>query len=372
MQGQWYGSVIGDNNGELILNIEETGKDTYAGYAVLWEVDNGIPSVVFDVRAEVTGTDMTLSGSNIRALNPETGCILAKENVQQHYPMGYLLSSIAVKAEINNDIDTIFGEYKTFGDNISDVGPAGELSLTKCERLATLTNAQEVEWEGFRNKVLLKAQDKLLYRGQSNSSWPIRTSLHRTGRVNLINYFADDIPRLYRHIHALTSLKFDLNNNDDIGSLLYLAQHHGYPTPLLDWSLSPFVAAYFAFITANPKESTHVRIHQFDIESWRQFNFQSPSHTTHGITVTYSELLASGNRRATPQQGVSTLSNVDFIEGLINAKGRSHNKQYLRAYDIPVESKERVLNELRLMGISTGTLFPDLEGLCKDLKEHYF
>jgi hypothetical protein len=69
-----------------------------------------------------------------------------------------------------------------------------------------------------------------------------------------------------------------------------------------------------------------------------------------------------------PQQSVSMLTNIDDIETYITTK----DAVYLKAIDIPVRERTHVMRELRYMGITAGSMFPGLDGLCEELRELNF
>jgi hypothetical protein len=122
----------------------------------------------------------------------------------------------------------------------------------------------------------------LLFRGQSNSSWELRTSLDRYNKEGMLfdNYY-DVISSIRTQIETLTgttweipeytlvkrlvgdydalSLNLTFGKNPAYEYMAYL-RHHGFPSPLLDWSQSPYVAAYFAFVHAFATKSVSVYV----------------------------------------------------------------------------------------------------------------
>ena len=78
------------------------------------------------------------------------------------------------------------------------------------------------------------------------------------------------------------------------------------------------------------------------------------------------------NERAIPQQSVLSATNVDDIEWYITTHQQQTNNEYLVAFDIPKTERADVMNDLRLMGITAGSLFPSIDGVCREIKARMF
>jgi hypothetical protein len=182
-----------------------------------------------------------------------------------------------------------------------------------------------------------------------------------------------DIQELYAALVGRTKHLFDLNSQEQYAAFLSLAQHHGYPTPLLDWTLSPFVAAFFAFRRARATDDgTPVRIFMFDQKRWRDDFDQLKTIAYAAPHFSLLQALAIENPRAQPQQALSGVSNVNDIEAYIRGHEDTNGATYLTVFDLPYTDRRAALESLEWMGVTAGSLFPGVDGACEDLRARHF
>ncbi|WP_371142447.1 FRG domain-containing protein [Burkholderia cepacia] len=210
------------------------------------------------------------------------------------------------------------------------------------------------------------------FRGQSDNRWKLESSFHRAGRNDLWHYNAHAVTQLHQQLES-TSLTLDRSRPGDFARLIAIAQHHGFPTPLLDWTLSPYIAAYFAFSDALEKlensDATHVRVYALTKNFATKYSPQIVGLTELEAGIAYIHISSRDNPRLLAQQGVFTLSTVKDIERYLTARVVTPNNDFLLAVDIPVSEAKTALSDLAYMGITPATLFPGIDGICKRLKQ---
>ena len=125
-------------------------------------------------------------------------------------------------------------------------------------------------------------------------------------------------------------------------------------------------------MVAQIEPSDKVRILRFPAYHWniqiRQFNglFPYPPH------VSLLEPLAIGNARAIPQQAIAMVTNIDDMETYLSKFDAQLGLPALEAVDLPASSRPQVMHDLAMMGITSASLFPGLDGACEALREKNF
>lgn len=257
-------------------------------------------------------------------------------------------------------------------------------------------------WRELKN-FLSSFNSNWIFRGQTDYKWKLESAIDRVSfNTELPNqkYLFEQfcIIHFKRNPH-LYSEKFNTQSNFQVLSLL---QHYGSPTRLLDFSTSPYVAAFFAANNSENDGSIYA-INSFELLSTTNYLFgtkyddgsdeMNNLKKTDGISnddVFKVLVLGSEQRkfvelvqpfflfdRMIQQNGAflcqgdinnsfeeNLKSNYEFLSSLENP-----NPYY--KIKIKHEWKAEIIRDLFSMNISSATLFPDIEGYLKSLKNKF-
>jgi hypothetical protein len=197
-----------------------------------------------------------------------------------------------------------------------------------------------------------------LFRGTGQADWQLESYFDRqfahvplTERLALWDRLIDEWRRRCREEGVPEAV------TDDERALWALGQHHGLPTRMLDWTTSPYVAAFFAFRAHLLARST-VRS---DVAVWVLHTDNPIWDGTLGVEVVNPA--PTGNARLRNQGGRFTLCRaaVGCLEDFV---ARFSSSLALTRCLIPSTEARVALADLDAMGITSRELFPDLDGLA--------
>ncbi len=245
-----------------------------------------------------------------------------------------------------------------------------------------------IPYVGGRTKANL-----ILFRGQSDHSWPLATTLERSSNEEF------SLERYHWRAHGClaplesitgkrwpdwprnpTELGEALRKIDPLKrvyppgySFVVYLRHHGFPSPLLDWSTSPYVAAYFAYAEKTDAERVAVFAYIETTSGGKGFKGGEPRITAEGPHVTTDPRhftqkcwYTVATRYDETKKSHVYCSHMDIFDlGAVN-------QDVLWKITIPAQDRPRALQELEDYNIDHYTLFQTEDALVKSLATRQF
>ncbi len=219
------------------------------------------------------------------------------------------------------------------------------------------------------------SKHRYIWRGQRRSDWSLSSSLDRLFDQLHITTGPPELER--KSLKHLDSFKYATRGRRGLNPAKLsenewwaLGQHFGLATPLLDWTRSPFAAAYFAFGELATDRTEYRIVYGLDESTIRQKNeelLNGPSlEQGRPPVLEFIDPMVDENQRLVSQDGLFTRAPIGTpIEQWVARVFEGVSDGVLLRVELPDSDRLNCLRALNRMNINHVSLFPDLGGASR-------
>lgn len=208
---------------------------------------------------------------------------------------------------------------------------------------------------------LFKEPNKLIYRGQADSNW---------GLIPSVSRFFLKITESFGKYTNNPSLWI----NEELLELMAMAQHHGVPTRLLDWTESSYIALYFAVSSAFEKYINLLENNK-DIQDEKIAIWVLNLEFKNLYDLKVLEVPKSSTIHLAAQKGLFTVHphngnrNSSFLVEGLEKTFTSLPETPLLKITLPINEIIEAYSLCEKIGINSTTVFPNIKGVEMGIKD---